>query len=209
MVKVSTRTIFLVAVAAVSGVVVLVGYFIQLPLLFSLRQVLLQWASILFATVLLIGVLNLGRAHLRKITDRKAGWPYSLALLAALVITLVAGLVFSPSGSPTRWIFNYIQLPVEASLLAVLAVILIYTSARMLGRRQDLFSIIFLTVLLFVLFASVTLFQEKIPALANIYGWIVQVWAVGGSRGLLLGIALGVIATGLRAIFGSDRPYEP
>jgi hypothetical protein len=209
MVKFSTRSIFLVAVAAVSGIVVLAGYFIQTPLLSSLGRVFLQWASILFAALLLVGVLNLGRSHIHKIAGRKAGWPYSLALLAALVITLVTGLIFSPSGSQTRWIFNYIQLPVEASLLAVLAVILVYTSARMLGRRLDLYSIIFLTVLLFTLFASVTLFQAKIPALAKIYDWIVQVWAVGGGRGLLLGIALGVIATGLRAIFGADRPYEP
>ena len=207
--KISTRTVFLAAIAMLSGVIVLAGYFTQLPVLSSFRQLLLQWAAILFATVLLVGVVNLSRAHLRKITGRKAGWPYSLALLCALIISLVAGLVFSPTGSPTRWIFNYIQLPVEASLLSVLAVILVYTSARLLGRRPDLFSIIFLASLLFVLFSSVTLFQERIPALAKVYEWVVQVWAMGGARGLLLGIALGVIATGMRVIFGSDRPYEP
>jgi hypothetical protein len=29
----------------------------------------------------------------------------------------------------------------------------------------------------------------------------------GGARGLLLGISLGALLTGLRVIFGVDRPY--
>jgi hypothetical protein len=29
----------------------------------------------------------------------------------------------------------------------------------------------------------------------------------GGTRGLLLGIALGTVLTGLRVLFGVDRPY--
>ena len=37
--------------------------------------------------------------------------------------------------------------------------------------------------------------------------WISQVPAVAGARGLLLGIALGAIATGLRVLLAIDRPY--
>jgi hypothetical protein len=29
----------------------------------------------------------------------------------------------------------------------------------------------------------------------------------GGARGLLIGIALGTLLTGLRVLFGADRPY--
>jgi hypothetical protein len=36
---------------------------------------------------------------------------------------------------------------------------------------------------------------------------IVRVPAVAGARGLLLGIALGAIATGIRVLVGLDRPY--
>jgi len=30
---------------------------------------------------------------------------------------------------------------------------------------------------------------------------------VAGARGILLGVSLGVIATGVRILIGSDRPY--
>ncbi|NIR13173.1 MAG: hypothetical protein GWN86_04170 [Desulfobacterales bacterium] len=36
---------------------------------------------------------------------------------------------------------------------------------------------------------------------------IIYLPAVGGARGILLGVALGVIATGIRVIIGTDKPY--
>jgi hypothetical protein len=36
---------------------------------------------------------------------------------------------------------------------------------------------------------------------------IVQVLAVGGARGILIGVALGAIVTGLRVLLAAERPY--
>jgi len=37
--------------------------------------------------------------------------------------------------------------------------------------------------------------------------FIAQVMAGAGARGILLGMALGTLTTGLRILFGADRPY--
>jgi len=37
--------------------------------------------------------------------------------------------------------------------------------------------------------------------------WLAQVPAIAGARGLLLGVALGTVATGIRILIGVDRPY--
>ena len=37
--------------------------------------------------------------------------------------------------------------------------------------------------------------------------WIQHVFALGGARGILIGVALGTLTTGLRVLFGVDRPY--
>jgi prolyl-tRNA editing enzyme YbaK/EbsC (Cys-tRNA(Pro) deacylase) len=34
-----------------------------------------------------------------------------------------------------------------------------------------------------------------------------EMFSSGGARGLLIGIALGTLLTGLRVLFGVDRPY--
>jgi hypothetical protein len=107
-------------------------------------------------------------------------------------------------------IFNYVQLPIEASLMAILVVTLTYAAIRLLRRRPNLLSIVFLLSALFILFftVSVPFLGEVIPGLSAIFRPVLsQVLAAAGARGILLGVALGILATGLRVLFGADRPY--
>jgi hypothetical protein len=50
-------------------------------------------------------------------------------------------------------------------------------------------------------------FGEITPLNDFIRPWIQQVLALGGARGILIGVALGTLTTGLRVLFGADRPY--
>ena len=99
-------------------------------------------------------------------------------------------------------------MPIEISLIAVLAIVLVIMAARLLGRRPNTFSIIFLLTVVIVLLGSVPLYHFGSSApLTTLRGLAVNLLAVGGMRGLLLGVALGTIATGLRVLMGADRPY--
>lgn len=189
------------------GLIVLLGYFINIPILVNLRVIFLQWAVILAAIALIIGVLNLLNVHWKKINSSQSGGFYSTFLILALLATVVAVAIFRPTGSWPMWIFNNIQLPVESSLMALLAVILAYASARMLGRRANLFSIVFIVTALIVLLGTAGLPFLDLPGLRELRGWIERIPAVAGARGILLGVALGTIATGLRVLMGADRPY--
>jgi hypothetical protein len=105
---------------------------------------------------------------------------------------------------------NAIMVPVEASLMAILSVTLIYASVRLLRRRRmDVMSVIFLFVAVLFLFA-VTLPMLLGNAGDRLGQLILQSTGMlsrGGARGLLIGISLGTLLTGLRVIFGIDRPY--
>ena len=200
---------FLAAFAIFGGVVVLAGYFFQLPGLVELRNLFLRWAVILSAVLLLVGVLNLARAHWRKITTQQPGGFYSIILLISLFLTLAALVVerFGLLGGVSSWLLNYITVPIESSLMAVVAIVLVYAGARLFSRRLNLFSIIFIGVALFIMIGTAALPGFDIPGLRFTRDWLVQVWAAAGARGMLLGIGLGTIATGLRILMGSDRPY--
>jgi hypothetical protein len=206
--KLQLKTVFLIAITLITGGVVLVGYFIDVPILTTLRGYLLRWAVVLAAVGLLVGLLNLLSVHANKITGHQTGAFNSLVLILFFLITLVAGLVFGPTNSWSMWIYNSILLPVETSLLAILAVILLYTATRLLYHRLNWYSVIFLLTVLVVLIGSVTVLPVKFMGVSEFRNWITQTLAVGGARGLLIGIALGTIATGLRLLMGADRPYE-
>ena len=92
--------------------------------------------------------------------------------------------------------------------MAVLAIILVYAVARLLSRRPKWNTILFVVTVLLVLLGSVPLFLlGEIAPLTAMRSWLTQVPAIAGARGILLGVALGTVATGLRILIGSDRPY--
>jgi hypothetical protein len=196
------------AFAIALGLVVLLGYFFPLDVLKNLQVILLEWAVILAAVALWVGIANLFSVHWHKIATAKPDSAYSAILILSLLATLVVTLWFRPTHAYSLWIYNYIQLPIESSLMAILAVILAYASIRLLNRRLTAFSIIFVVTTLVVLLATGSLFSFNLPGLQELRAWIAQVPAMAGSRGILLGVALGTIATGLRILMGADRPYR-
>lgn len=198
---------FSVAVAIGIGLIVLAGYFIKSPLLLNVRTVLLEWATILAAVAVLVGIANLFTVHWGKLTSGKGSGIYSGISIVSLVLTL--GIVgwFGLTNIYSLWIFNYIQLPVEGSLMALLAIILVLAGIRLLRRKSNMLSIVFIVTAMVILLATGPLFGITVPGLAELRTWIAQVPAMAGARGLLVGIALGIVATGLRILMGSDRPY--
>jgi len=200
------------AVAVISGLAVLFLYF--LPVIFGgvdWRTVLLQWASTLGAVALLVGLINLASVHARKLDD-EGEFPFnSLVLVIAMLLTFGVVLVLGPASSWAMFIFNHIQIPIETSLVAILAITLLYSSARLVRRKTDAFSLVFIGTALLILFTSSPLVTDLFPAIGGLLqsfrDWIVSVPATAGARGILLGIALGTIATGIRILMGMDRPY--
>jgi len=193
-------------IAILSGLVVLLGYF--LPALAPLQSLLLNWAIILSGTAALVGIFNLIMVHGRKISRREKGGAYSAVLLLSLFVSFIFGLALKPDSTLMDWIVKAVILPVEASLMALLAITLLYAALRLLRRRPDRMSILFLLSAALMLLASATLpFGEMTPLSDFVRPWVQHVLSLGGTRGLLIGVALGTLTTALRVLFAADRPY--
>jgi len=204
------------AIALLAGGLVLAGYFLRkmVPVLGEISALVLQWAVMLAALALLIGVLNLLAVHWRKVKAGKSSSIYSVVLIVSLIATIGITTWDGPTGSWSLWILNNIQIPIEASLVALLAIVLAYTAARMFRYRLNAMTILFITVVVIILLGTTPLYgSSKVTALKGISvfqqlaSWLSQTWATAGARGILLGVALGTIAAGLRILLGADRPY--
>ena len=66
-----------------------------------------------------------------------------VALVGLFVTLLIVG-YFGPTNPVSMWIFNYIQIPIEASLMALLSIVLIYAGVRLLRRKPNLMTIVFI-----------------------------------------------------------------
>lgn len=194
------------AFAVAAGFIVLLGYFFPGQLQ-PLRVILLDWAVIIAGMAVLVGIFNLIAVHMEKFRARQKGGAYGILLVISLVFTFGLGLVLGPDHLYLRLTMDAIIMPVEASLMAILAVTLIYASIRLLRRRVDVMSVVFLIAAVIFLLAVIPLPLGPINAAQEFTRQMAEMFSGGGARGLLIGIALGSLLTGLRVLFGVDRPY--
>src|SRR5262249_12676869 len=82
-------------------------------------------AVILVAFGYVLGGANALRVNFDAIYKRSAGWPYKVVLVAALVATVVVGLIEGPgflqAGMKSKWIYDMVYSPMQATMFALLA----------------------------------------------------------------------------------------
>jgi hypothetical protein len=195
------------AIAAISaGIIVLLGYFVSVEPLPDLRLLLTDWGIVIAGMAVLVGIFNLIAVQMEKIRARQKGGAYGALLVLSLIITFGFGLILGPDNQFMRATVDAVIVPVEAALMAILAVTLIYASIRLFRRRMDEMSVLFLVAALTFMLAMMPTPFGPIPG-KQFFLFIEGAVATGGTRGLLIGIALGTLLTGLRVLFGVDRPY--
>jgi hypothetical protein len=199
-----------VFIAMVSGLAFLAGYFLKglFPALGVVQTQLLNAAVTLAGIAALAGIFNLLSVHTNKVRRGEKGGIYSALLVVSLLGTFILGLVLRPGHAAMQIVVEGIILPAEAALMGILTISLLYAAIRLLRRRVDVMSAVFLLTAVLILFGAATLpFVGNISLLGDFSRWWSQVWALGGMRGILIGVALGTLVTGLRVLFGADRPY--
>ena len=197
--------IFTALIAITAGILVLFGYFI--PAFAGLQILLLNWAIILAGAAAIVGVFNLILVHSDKVRRSEKGSVYSALLVISLVATLIFGIILRPGHTIMKMVVSGIIVPSEAALMGLLTISLLYAAIRLLRRRVDLMSIIFLITAAFVILGTASLPFGAIPLVSDFSRWVTEVLALGGARGILIGVSLGILTTGLRVLFGTDRPY--
>lgn len=207
--KFNLRSPIATLVTIAAGGIMLLTYILPLE---ELQSFILNVVAVGAATALVIGLINLLNVHVNKIRsgDNPVG---SLALVLAMGITFLVTLVeeftdFYPASLPgADWLLANIQVPVESALMGVMAITLVYAAARLVTLRPNIFSFLFVLTLLLTLITSTQIGLDAGVGQA-LRNFLVHGLASGGARGILIGVALGTIATGLRVIMGADRPYD-
>ena len=192
------------AVAIGVGLIVLLDFFFIHPLLDPIGAAFREWTIILTAFALILGLFNLLLVHLLRIIRRnESGAGYSAVVLVTFAIVTVIGMWFGLPSAPMTWIFDNLYVPLQGAFFALVAFFLATAAYRALRARN--------LETMWMLIAALVVFLGQIPlvsALADAKEWVLSVPSTAGVRGILLGVALGTIATGLRLIMGMDRPYS-
>jgi hypothetical protein len=192
------------AIAIAVGLVTLIDYFFDLPILDALGLAFRQWTIILTAFALLLGVINLLQVHLRRIFRRdEASTGYSVVVVLTAALVSLVGLWYGLPSDPMAWLFENIYTPLQGAFFALVAFFLATASYRALRARS--------LETAWMLIAALVVFIGQTPilgVLTDAREWVLNVPSTAGIRGILIGVALGTLATALRLLIGLDRPYS-
>jgi len=194
------------------GVFVLLNFFITTPWVKAVAEEMNQWGMIVFAMALVLGSANLLRVNLNVIRRRAEDWPYKAVLVASMLFMAGVGVVdllrrgHVSVGSYYNLLYLYVYTPLGSTMFALLA-FFIASAAFRASRARSVRAALLLIAAALVMIGRVPLGAWLWETFPKITGWLMAVPNAAGQRGLIIGAAMGMIATGLRIIFGIERPY--
>jgi hypothetical protein len=193
------------AVLLVVSLVILFDFAFRNPTLQNLAMDLNNWAVIVAAFALGIGAYSLILRHGRMISKKDPTWPYSVLLLVTMVVFVVTGLVTGSITSPQyNWIYSAIVMPVSSSLYGMNAFFIASASYRAF-KAKSWEALVLLVAAVFLMFKNAPIGGVISPILPDIGGVIWDFAGATGMRALLIGIAIGTLALGLRVIVGQEK----
>ena len=189
------------------GLAVLGGYIFP-DALSPILNLLIDWGILLIGTAGLVGIGYLIKRHVDVITRKQKRSFLSIILLSSFLITLILGLIVSIEDPIFIDLILNVQVPVETSLLAILAVVLMTASFRLISTRGwTPMSIAFLIGTVMSLALNIVVVNLNMGPTGTVILNFLRRLPLVGARGILLGMALGGLIVGLRVLLAIDKPY--
>jgi hypothetical protein len=171
-----------------------------------------DWTLILIAVSQMLGVYNVARINLEKVSRRHKDAPYALVLLAALVVMIILGVM------PTNWgggivqgtmfdtLYNRMYVPMQGTMFSLLAFFIASAAYRAFKIRSPEATMLAVTAVIIML-GQVPIGSLVWDGLPGLSAWIMNVPNLAAKRAILIGAALGAVATGMKVILGLERNY--
>ena len=177
----------------------------------------ISWVLIIGPFALVLATTTLIQTHTARIRRRTEHWQYSLVVFAGLIIMVLIGIPFGPQNSIFEWLYNNVQLPMDATMFSLLAFFIASAAYRAFRARTFEASLLLITALIVMM--------GNVPVGDLIWNtalswwtpwedgaswwrqWILDNPNLSARRGIILGVSLGVISQSIRIILGIERSY--
>jgi hypothetical protein len=197
-------------ITMIAGIFCLIGFFVPHPAIRSWYDDIQQWVIVIVGATYVLGVANLLRVNLRQVSQQTRDWPFKVVLLIGIAATSIVGFSegthYLDPTSKFTWIYNTFYSAMSATMFSLLAFFI--ASAAFRAFRIRTMEALLLAIAAFILMIGRVPIGNAIhPAIPAVADWLMEVPQNAAKRGILIGAALGVMATGIRLILGMERAY--
>jgi len=146
-----------------------------------------------------------------KLSRRVAGYRdyvASVTAAAGAIVTVKADpmMLWGPKGRVYNWIYDHVFAPCNATMFALLA-FFVASAAFRAFRMRNLEATLLLVSAIIVMLACAPMGSAISGDLVDAKDWILAIPNNGGRRAIMMGAAIGAIATSLRIILGLERSH--
>ena len=195
------------AITFVAGIIMILQFFIPHDPFGSLGEYLQEWFFIVASAAIFLGAMNLMHVHFRKIRLKLRNWKYSPVTIIGFLAMFVTGLMFGVTeGRPFDYMFQRMVVPMGATMFSLLA-FFVASAAFRAFRASNWRATLLLVSAFIVMLGRVPIGHMIWSRIPYISEWIMQFPNLAGQRAVMIGAAMGVVATSLRMIFGIERSY--
>jgi hypothetical protein len=201
---------------AVIGIFMILSFFVPHHLVGVPADFLQQCAVIVVAFGYVLGGANALRVNLEGIARRQPEWPYKLVLVVSLIATVVVGLAdgrrWQEPGTASMFLYNQMYSPMQGTMFSLLAFFIASAAFRAFRIRTVEAGLLAAAALIVMLGRvpvgdALTSWLPESVRMSAVQEWIMNVPQNAAKRAILMGAAMGVMATGLRVILGIERSY--
>ena len=188
------------------GVKIILTRFSPHPFSQSFYEEVNSWALIIFPFAFVLATVTLIRSHVTRIRRRSEHWQYSFIVFAGLIAMVVIGVPFGPQHPVFEWLFNNIQVPMDATMFSLLAFFIASAAYRAFRARTFEATLLLVTAII-VMIGNVPIGDLIWSETSSVKQWILNNPNLSARRGIILGVSLGVISQSIRIILGIERSY--
>lgn len=196
-----------IAIAFLSGFIMVIAFFVPEHNLENFSQNLLTFVTIVGGFTLLLGIMSIMRANLQVVSKRGNEWGFKLILILTLLIMSIASIIWGThEGTVYHWMFQNMQSPMMSTMFSLLAFFIASAAYRAFRARTKEATILLVTSVI-VMLGRIPLGQFLWNKLPEYTDWIMAYPNLSVQRGIIIGAALGAAAMSLRIILGIERTY--
>lgn len=164
----------------------------------------IRLAVVTLAFAIVVGIANLVIVNAQRTLH---GQTVSAKINSAVVLLMFMLGIIAPVANPELgdFLLEDVQTTLESSLAALIFFALVYGAFRMMKHKVTASAILFILTVEIVLIGALPL--AAFNPVRQFTDWLFNVPVNAGARGILLGIAIATLITGLRVLIGQDRNY--
>lgn len=195
-------------IVSLTGILMIIQYFVPHPLSELFYNNALDWLVIIGIFAMPLGIYSMVRMQVSKIQRKSKGWGYSIISLISLFTMLGLGYTQKclESGTFFMKIFEFIYIPIQATMFSLLA-FYIASAAYRAFRARNVLATIVLAGAIIVMLGRIPIGEAISPWLPKVAAWIMNVPNMAAQRAIMIGLGLGAASTAMKIVLGIERSY--